>query len=280
MKNGGKRIFMLLKQFAGILAAAVCLVIHLYPVFIIFSSALKSKSELAFNPSGIPEKITFEHFSKAFDKMNYLQSTANTIIIVTAVVCFILIAASMAAYAISRKGGKYNWIYFLFLAGLMMPFQLRMIPLYKMMADFKLVNKLIGTILVYCGSQAPMAVFLLSGFVKTVPRELEEAAQIDGAGIYYTFFAIVFPLLKSPLVTVGILCTFSIWNDFLMPMLFLQAREKLTITVTLANFQGLYANDWSMIFAGVCLIVFPMLIIYLIAQKYIINGITAGAVKG
>lgn len=125
-----------------------------------------------------------------------------------------------------------------------------------------------------------MSVFFLTGFVKTVPKELEEAAQCDGAGLYRTFFTIVFPLLKGALATVGILCTFSIWNDYLMPMLFLQSRDKLTVTVMLADFQGMYSNDWSMIFAGVCLIALPMLIIYLIAQKAIIGGITSGAVKG
>lgn len=181
---------------------------------------------------------------------------------------------------VKALGKKYTWLYFFFLAGLMMPFQMRMIPLYKMIVNLKLINKLIGIILVYCGSRAPMSVFFLTGFVKTVPRELEEAAQCDGAGLYRTFFTIVFPLLRGALVTVGILCTFAIWNDYLMPMLFLQSRNKLTITVMLSNFQGMYASDWSMIFAGVCLIAAPMLVIYLIAQKAIIGGITSGAVKG
>lgn len=132
----------------------------------------------------------------------------------------------------------------------------------------------------YLATLAPFSVFLLTGFAQSVPRELEEAAYIDGAGLYHTFFSIVFPLMKGSLATVAVLNTFTIWNDFLMPMLFLQCKNKLTLTVTLANFQGMYFNDWSMIFAGVCMIVLPMLIIYLCAQKFIINGITAGAVKG
>lgn len=267
----------------GIVTSLICicgLVIYLYPIFIILVSALKSKSELAKNPSGFPKEITFEYFIKAFDKMNYLKTTGNTIVIVLTVLVFTLLTSSMAAYAICRKGKKYTWLYFIFLAGLMMPFQMRMIPLYKMIVNLKLINKLMGVALVYCGSRAPMAVFFLTGFIKTVPKELEEAAQCDGAGLYRTFFTIVFPLLKGALATVGILCTFAIWNDYLMPMLFLQSREKLTITVMLSNFQGMYSSDWSMIFAGVCLIALPMLIIYLIAQKAIIGGITSGAVKG
>lgn len=267
-------------KISGILCWILFFPVFLYPIYIILSSALKTKSELALNPSGIPVEPTLNNFIQAFSKMNYLRSTANTIFVVVIVVGITLIMSSMAAYAIARKGKSYNWIYFLFLSGLMIPFQLRMIPLYKMLVNMKLVNSLWGIILVYLGSQAPMTIFLLSGFVKTIPRELEEAAYIDGAGMYRTFFSVVLPLLKSSLTTVGVLCAFTVWNDFLMPMLFLQKRDSLTITVTLSQFQGLYSSDWSMIFAGVCLIVLPMLIIYLFAQKFIISGITAGAVKG
>ena len=196
------------------------------------------------------------------------------------VVGVLLVTASMAAYAIGRKGKKYNWIYFLFLSGMLVPFQMTMIPLYQFLMGLRLINKLSGVMCVYLASLAPFSVFLLTGFVKSVPLELEAAAYIDGAGLYRTFFTIVFPLLRGSLATVAVLNTFTIWNDFLMPMLFLQSKNKLTLTVTLANFQGMYFNDWSMIFAGVCLIVFPMLVIYLCAQKFVINGITAGAVKG
>lgn len=261
-------------------AALIFLVVYLYPIILIFFSSMKTKTEMANNPSGIPKEITLDYFKKAFDKMDYFRSAGNSALIVIIAVTLILIMSSMAAYAIARKGKKYNGIYFLFLAGMLVPFQMTMIPLYQFLMKFNLINKLSGVTCVYLATLAPFSVFLLSGFIKSIPKELEEAANIDGAGIYRTFFSIVFPLLKGPLATVAVLNTFTIWNDFLMPMLFLQSKEKLTLTVTLANFQGMYFNDWSMIFAGVCLIVLPMLIIYLCAQKFIINGITAGAVKG
>lgn len=276
MKSKNKLFGELIKLFL----AAAFLIIYLYPVILIFFSAVKSKPEMAANPSGFPSAITFEYFKKAFEKMSYLQSMFNSASIAVVVVFVLLITASMAAYAICRKGRKYNWIYFLFLAGMLVPFQMTMIPLYKIMLNLQLINKLSGVMSVYLATLAPFSIFLLTGFIKSIPRELEEAAYIDGAGMYRTFFSIVFPLLKGSLSTVAVLNTFSIWNDFLMPMLFLQSKNKLTLTVTLSNFQGMYFNDWSMIFAGVCLIVLPMLIIYLCAQKFIINGITAGAVKG
>lgn len=259
---------------------AIFLIIYLYPIILVFLSSVKTKQEMAVNPSGLPKEISFDYFQKAFKSMNYLKTISNTAMIAAAAVFFLLIFASMAAYAIARQGKRYTWIYFLFLAGMMVPFQMRMTPLYKLVLSMGLMNRLTGVICIYMGSLAPMAVFILTGFVKTIPKELEEAAYIDGAGIYLTYFKIVMPLLKSALVTVAITNAFAIWNDFLMPMMFLQNRDKSTLTVMLANFQGMYFNDWSMIFAGVCLIVLPMLIIYLFAQRFIVDGLTGGAVKG
>lgn len=259
----------------------VCfLVIYLYPILLIMFSSLKTKAEMARNPSGPPESITFEYFAKAFENMRYDRAVMNTAVLAFSVTVLLLLMSSMAAYAIARKGKKYNGIYYLFLAGMLVPFQVTMIPLYRIMMDLKLINTLRGVACVYLATRAPFSIFLLTGFVKSVPVELEEAAYIDGAGVYRTFGTIVFPLLKSPLTTVAVLNIFTVWNDFLMPMLFLQSRDKLTLTVTLANFQGMYFNDWSMIFAGVCMIVLPVLLVYLSAQRFIISGITAGAVKG
>lgn len=277
--NKEKPLLNFRKIVSGILAA-LFLLVYIYPIILVFCSSLKTKKEMALNPSGLPKNLTFEYFEKAFESMNYLQTIGNTVIIVVLAVALILFFSSMAAYVIARKGKSYNWIYFLFLAGMMVPFQMRMTPLYKMILKMGLMNKLIGVVFVYLGSLAPMTVFILTGFIKSVPRELEEAAYLDGAGIYRTYFTIVLPLLKSALVTVAITNALSIWNDFLMPMMFLQDRDKLTLTVMLSNFRGMYFNDWSMIFAGVCLIVLPMLIIYLFAQRYIVDGITGGAVKG
>lgn len=256
------------------------LLVHLYPILLIFISAVKTKAEMAANPFGFPKEITWEYFIKAADKMQYGQSVWNSALIVVVVVGILLLTSSMAAYAISRRGGIYNIFYFIFLVGMLVPFQMIMIPLYKYLMNFHMINKLSGVMCVYLATLAPFSVFLLTGFIKSVPKELEESAYLDGAGCYRAFFAIIFPLLRPSLATVAVLNAFTIWNDYLMPMLYLQSKDKLTLTVTLANFQGMYFNDWSMIFAGVCLIVLPILILYLLAQKYIIGGMTAGAVKG
>jgi raffinose/stachyose/melibiose transport system permease protein len=246
---------------------------------ILFSS-VKTSVEMAINPFGIPKNITFESFIRVFHRMNYLQSVINTLTVTTLSVVIMLVIGSMAAYAIARRGKIFLVFYYIFISGMLIPFQMTMIPLYKFLMGLHLLNKLTGVTFVYLALLAPLSIFLLTGFVRTVPRELEEASYIDGVGIYQTFFVIVLPLLRSSLVTVAVLNAFMVWNDFLMPMLYLQSRNKLTLTVTLANFQGMYFNDWPMIFSGVCLIVVPMLIVYFFAQRFIINGITAGAVKG
>ncbi|RKP51544.1 carbohydrate ABC transporter permease [Cohnella endophytica] len=255
--------------------------LYIYPILLVLLSAVKSKSELAMHPFGWPKKWTFDAFSKAFDTMHYLRSLLNTVGIAAISVAGVVLMAAMAAYVISRRDNRfYRGMYLVFLAGMIVPFQMAMIPLYKVLQTFHLINTYQGVIFIYLGMLAPFSVFILSGFVKGVPKELEEAAFVDGSGTYKTFFRIVLPLLKPAVTTVTVLNLFNVWNDFLMPMLYLSDSHKSTITVQLSAFQGMYNNDWSQIFAGVCLIVVPMLVIYLFAQRFIISGITAGAVKG
>lgn len=255
--------------------------LHIYPIILVLISSVKPKEELTLTPQALPTKLTFEHFIKAFDSMNYLSTFTNSAILAFGSVFVLVILASMAAYTIGRRNNKfYNFIYLFFIAGLIIPFQMRMVPLYKLMINTHLINTHHGMGLVYVAMLAPFSVFILTGFVKTVPRSLEEAAYIDGCGTFKTFWLIIFPLLKPAISTVAVLNFFNVWNDFVMALLFIQDRSKMTITLQLANFRGEYLNDWSLILAGICMIVFPMLVVYLFAQRYIIDGITAGAVKG
>lgn len=144
MKN--RKIVHIITECLKTAAAAVFLIVYLYPVILIFISSVKTKKEMAANPSGLPENITFDYFAKAFDKMNYIHSSMNSLMIVLIVVGILTVTASMTAYAISRRGKRYNWIYFLFMAGMLVPFQMTMIPLYKFLMAFKLINKLAGVV--------------------------------------------------------------------------------------------------------------------------------------
>lgn len=263
------------------LILSIASIVYIYPILLVLLESVKTKADLAANPLGLPRELYFGNFVNAFKTMRYFRSLFNTTLIVAIAVAVCVVITSMAAYAIGRKGGRlYNGIYMFFLCGLIVPFQMVMIPLYKIMLGFKFINTYHGIIFVYLGTSAAFSVFLFSGFVKSVPRELEEAALIDGCGLYTTFFRIVFPLLKPAISTIAVLNTFSLWNDFLTPMLYLQKREMMTITVQLSAFVGQYYNYWSSIFAAIFLITYPMVIVYLFTQRYIISGITAGAVKG
>lgn len=255
--------------------------VYLYPVILVLLSSIKTKEELAANPFRIPSQVTFEHFATAFQNMHYFKSALNSLIITGVSVSILVFIASSAAYAIIRRGNKfYTGLYLFFLAGLIVPFQMTMIPLYKLMVSLKFINTYHGIVLVYLALSVPFSIFVLSGFIRGVPKELEEAAKMDGCGIYRTFLLVVLPLMKPAVVTVAILNTFTIWNDFLMPMLFLPSKEMQTLPVQLFSFVGQYFNDWSPIFAGIFLIVYPLIILYAVAQRFIIKGITAGAVKG
>lgn len=268
-------------RLAGYVLLWAIALLHVYPLILILFSALKSKSELAYFPFSPPKDITFEHFATAFETMHYFRSLFNTVLITVLSVGLITLIASAAGYAIARRGGRfYNGLYLFFLAGMIVPFQMTMIPLYKLVIKLNLINSYTGVTSVYLSLLIPFSLFFYTGFVKNVPRELEEAALIDGAGMLKTFLHIVFPLLKPATATVTVLNAFIVWNDFLLPLLFLPSGNKMTLVVQLFNFVGQYFNNWSPIFAAIMLIVYPMLIMYLFSQRFMIKGITAGATKG
>jgi raffinose/stachyose/melibiose transport system permease protein len=259
----------------------VVTLIHIYPIFLVAISALKPKEDLYDNPIALPARITFDNFINAFNKMDYLRSLFNTLLLVSITVFIIIFLSSAASYAIVRRNTKfYNKLYFFFLAGMMMPFHMIMIPLFKYMTMFKLINTYHGIIIVWLGITAGFSMFVFSGFIKTVPKELEESGLIDGCGLYRIYFLIVFPILKPVVATLTVLMTFRYWNDFLMPMLFLSKNSMKPLVPRLASFVGEYFNDWSLIFSAIFMIVYPVLVVYIFAQKYIIKGLTAGAVKG
>lgn len=254
---------------------------HMFPMLIVLIEPFKTKAEILRSPFSLPKSITLTNFAEAIKAIDFPRAAFNSIFITVVSVILIVLFSSMTAYAIARRNNRfYNFLYLTFLGGMIVPFQMTMLPLYKTIHAFDLMNTHRGIILIYVSTGVVFPIFLLAGFIKAVPKELEEAAKIDGCGLYSTFFRIVFPLLKPALATVTILATFGIWNDFMIPLLFLTTKEKRTIVVRIYDFMGMYASDWNLIFATIFLVVFPMVILYLYAQKFIISGITTGAVKG
>lgn len=265
----------------GTAGAFALLVIYLSPLYLMFSIAMKSKEEFSRNPFGLTFNIQWHNFVDAAKKMGFLSSGLSSLIIAVTSIFLILLFASLASYALGRrKTPLYSRLYLFFLAGLMIPFQLTMLPLYKLIKSLDLMGTYLGVILLYSASGLPVAVVVLTGFIRTLPRELDEAAMIDGASLFRVFWEIILPLIKAPLVTVLIFSLVGIWNDLLTPMLFLGSRNQ-TLVVNLYKFRGAFnVTDWTMIFAGSIMTMLPLLVTFLFCQKYFIKGMIAGAIKG
>lgn len=210
------------------------------------------------------------------------RAFANTFIITASAVLLIVIFGSMAGYALARTKSRLgNRVFLLFLAGLIVPFQMNIVSLYKIVKSFGLMNTLFAVILVDAAINTPQAIFLFKEFIEsTIPKELEEAAAIDGCSVVKRFFVIVLPLLKPVISTVVIIVTLNVWNEFMTPLLFLQSRENGVILQEVTRNIGQFATDWTALFPMLMLGVAPLMIFYIFMQKYIIAGVAAGAVKG
>lgn len=254
----------------------------LVPIYYLLVTTFKSPAEAAESPLGLPKAITFNNYVKAIEAMNYGQSLVNNLIIVGISVIALVVVASMAAYVIARSKNKlFKTMSSIFMVGLIIPFQISIIPLYKIMVGVNLMNTHAGVILVdvFC-INLPLSIFLMRGFVNTVPLELEEAAMIDGCGIFRCFRKIIFPLLQPIIATVAILNTLTIWNDFMTPLLFIQSPEKQVLLQQVYKNVGPFSTDWTSFFPMLVMATLPLILFYLVLQRQVIEGVIAGAVKG
>ena len=261
---------------------AILAFIVLIPIYYLVVTTFKSGTEAALHPMALPESIRLDSYVTAFQDMQYPRAFMNTLFITLVSVAGIILSASMCGYVLNRKGEN-RWakaVFLIILSGLMFPYQMSILGLYKLIRSLHLMNKLWSVIFVDIAVNLPFAVFLFRSFVSTIPRELEEAARIDGAGVWRTFLTITFPLLKPTIATVAILNTLTIWNDFMGPLYFLQSREKDVILQEVYRNIGQFSTDWTSLFPMMVLGVLPLLIFYLVMQKMVIGGVMSGAVKG
>ena len=267
---------------SGLLAVAS--IVYVSPLFIILFNSLKSKTYINLEPFKLPNASTWvgaENYLVGIEDYGLLSSVGWTLMITVGSVFAILIFCSMFAWFITRtKTFVSRLLYTLCVFSMVVPFQMVMFTLSKT-ADTLKLNTPWGIIIVYLGFGAGLAVFMFSGFVKGIPLEIEEAATIDGCGPVRTFFRIVLPIMQPTYITVGILQTMWIWNDFLLPYLVLDQRKYKTISMVIQMMKGSYGRvDMGAIMACLIMAVIPMIIFYLSAQKHIIEGVAAGAVKG
>lgn len=259
-------------------------VIFLFPIYLVLMNSFKSKFNIVGTPFEFPNGETFvgiENYINGINSSGIIDAFFRTVFITVGSVIAIIIFTSMTAWYIVRVKSKFNKaIYYLFLFSMIVPFQMVMFTMTAVCIKLNL-NNIFGIIPVYLGFGSGLSVFMFSGFVKGMPREIEEAAMIDGCSPLKTFFLVVFPILKPTAITVAILNAMWIWNDFLLPYLLLGTTDKtLSVAIQIAM-QGAYGSiDWGGFMAMLVLAIIPIIVFYLICQKYIIKGVIDGAVKG
>ena len=257
-------------------------IIYLFPFLISILLAFKSKQETAKDVLALPETLHWENFSDAIVKANIFNSMKNSIIVTVVSVLIVLVVASMAGYAIGRQYHKkgYRLYESILSASMMIPFQTLMIPIYRMFREIGLLNTLPGVILLIAGINMPFAIMMYIGFVRTIPVELEEAAMLEGCGRFQTFIKVIFPILKPTTVTIAVLDALWAWNDFNASLIILQKNEVKTIPMQQYVFFGEHSADYNMAFAAAVISMIPVVVFFVIMQKHIEEGMTAGAVKG
>lgn len=265
----------------ALLAAAF--VTFTFPFFLVIINSFKNNGEILESPFALPQRLNFHHFAEVIDKMNFLVSFKNTLVITALSVLLILIFSAMTAYYMVRNATRFNQVFFAILvASMIIPFQSIMIPLmYIYGAKLNLIETapVPLLILLYIGFGSAFSVFIYHGFIKSIPLELEEASLIDGCTRRQTFFRIVLPILAPTSMTIAILNVLWIWNDYLLPSLILTKAQDFTMPVKMKVFNGTYMNNWELLIPAILLTILPILIAYLFGQRYIIKGVMQGAIK-
>jgi len=273
------------KQWVGsavnTIVTAILAFLFLFPVFYAFMSSFKTNGEILKSPMALPSSLNWDNFTYLFQETNFIQAMKNSIIITVVSIVLIILIIPMAAYGIERKRSKAtNLIYSLFIAGMMIPFQVYMVPLFKELKTFGIFGTMAAPVAIYIASTASFGVLLYCSFIRGVPKELEESAAIDGYGKMRIFWKIVFPLLKPCTSSMIIINSLSIWNDYLMPSLVLSSETGSTINVEIFSFVDQYTSRWDVVFSGTTCAIIPILIVFICLQKQFIKGIAAGAIKG
>jgi raffinose/stachyose/melibiose transport system permease protein len=261
-------------------AMIVAAVLFLFPLIILINVALKPSSEALHNPLSLPRSIDLANFAQAWTQGNLGAAVMNSAVVAgLSVVVLVLIGSTAAFYFARRLSRTSNVLYFVVLLGLMIPLQLGMVPLYRIMSNAGLLGTYTALILFYAGTQLPFTVFLFAGFLRAMPRDFEEAALLDGAGWWSTFRFVVFPLVRPVTITVVLLDMIDVWKDFMTPLLYVGGSQQQTLPVAIYAFQGEFVSQWGIVFAGVIISIIPIMVIYVLLQRFIIGGF-AGGLKG
>ncbi len=263
---------------ANILSVVISLIV-LIPLVVLFVNSFKTSAEANQMTLSLPETWMFENYATVIEQGKLVTSFFNGLLYATGSVVVIVIVVSLAAFVISRNmKGTNRFLYYFIISGIAMP--INNVSLMKVMQAFHLVNTRFGIILLYAAINIPLSLFLAYGFVETIPREIDEAAVIDGCTPWQLFTRIIAPLLKPIVSTLFVLDFMAVWNDFTMPLYYLNNSAKWPMTLAVYNFFGAFQNSWNLVAADIMLTLLPVLIVFIVGQKYIVGGVSAGSVKG
>jgi raffinose/stachyose/melibiose transport system permease protein len=261
------------------IVAVVLCVIVIVPFLLIILNSFKTEGEAALMNMRLPSELILENYTTVIERGKLVRSFLNSTYYSTFTVLLTVAVTSMASFVLARRRTRLNqFFYFFLILGIVLP--INFVALIKVMQVLQLINTRIGMVLLYAAAGSSFAVFITTGFVGSVPKELDEAAIIDGAGPWNLFLRVIFPLLKPVLVTVMVLQFLGTWNDFITPLYMLNRSSMWPMTLAVYNFFGRYESSWNLVFADIVLTILPVFGIYLLGQRHIVSGMTSGALKG
>lgn len=255
-------------------------VLMLYPLIVMALSAFKSNAEIFASPFALPASFDLGNIARVWNETSFVRYLVNSILITGSSVLAILVVGTMAAYAVARYRFPLSGLVFMFfLSGLMVPLKLAVIPLFIQLDWLGLIDTRAGLVLVYVAMGLPSAIFIMTGFLRSLPGELEEAARIEGAGEARIMLRVMLPLARPAMVIAAIQNAVPIWNDFFFPLVFITSESLKTLPQGLTVFMGEYNTDWGVLFAGLTLSALPIIAVYIVLSRQFIEGMTQGAVK-
>ncbi|MEA2801656.1 MAG: raffinose/stachyose/melibiose transport system permease protein [Rhodospirillaceae bacterium] len=258
----------------------LALFVSLLPIALAILNALKTTTEINTSPFALPATPQWENFAAAWRNAALGASLLHSAQTAGLAIVMVCATAAPCAYALARRKGRgWRFLAFYFMASITMPVQLYLYPLYFLYAKLGLVNSIPAVALIYTAMSSPFAIFLLRAYVLAIPYELEEAAQVDGARPWQTFFHVVLPMMRPGLLTVAIIVGLNAWNEFVIAVTFLQSDSTVTAIVKFYNLTGQYSTDWGPMLAAAVIIVLPVVVLFVLLQRQFIEGMTAGAVK-
>ncbi|PKR77953.1 sugar ABC transporter permease [Halalkalibacillus sediminis] len=255
----------------------------LYPIFWMFLGSFKTNAEIYANPWGFPETFNYQNFIIAWTEYNIDTSVFNSLIVTFLGALLCLVLAVPTAYALERIRFKGSYMLFtLYISAMMIPMVLGWIPLFFLLAQFNMLDNIFGLAVVYAISQLPFSIFVLTSFMGTIPKSLEESAAIDGMSPYGILWKVITPLSMSGIITVTIMNSIQFWNEYFMALIFLQSSENYTLALAIdfISSEAQYTNAWGTLFASLVIAIVPVIILYAIFQRRISQGMTEGAIKG